>query len=496
MAQVLRIQNELINQGGDTTLSLVRDNATGMIYVTAPSTGRGWIPSVATPRFYGDPPPVTELLELRVEGSDADELADRVQDLMQYLGYITRSNDAKELMGSWTALEWQLDGETSARRCWLRDCSVEMISQANSEEIIGYQTVYQIALQRQPYWEDETLQALPDATLSAGPSALYDYTAAGASNGAAANDPAGDVPARISLIDVGPDDASAGDRLGDVWIGIRSDAISGAGNGAASYITTWEIEDGTLNGSATSDADATASDGTRVSWGNSTTATKIASVTYDDVDPGANYRITNMFGDHLWLMRASEDTTGTWYMQLRFGIGGWSDDEMIRGPWVKLDSTNWKLYEMGMASIPPSGPQSIWGDSALLSADDPDFEVQVWAYSASGSSDLYVDCLCPIPISEGYLIAKGLDLDDSTRYLAFREGPLGFVGVQAYDSGRTAYDDVPELHTWNFRLPPGDGRMVVAHQGASSQVIGSQVKMCQVTGSGYYIRWASLSGDE
>ena len=73
---------------------------------------------------------------------------------------------------------------------------------------------------------------------------------------------------------------------------------------------------------------------------------------------------------------------------------------------------------------------------------------------------MYLDCLCPIPLDEGWLIAK--DIEAWARLTAFNYFQLPDDETAAYRSTTTAVVQSLPFSSENFSLPPGNGgRMVI-----------------------------------
>jgi len=198
-------------------------------------------------------------------------------------------------------------------------------------------------------------------------------------------------------------------------------------------------------------------------------------------------------GDFQWLLRTMV-TAGTWEVQARWGCGNMADDDCIQGPVREVDWAAYDYVELGRAAIPLRDlhciPQAVVGDGV-----EATWFVQIWARRTSGSGNLYLDCLCPVPLDEGWFHAWGFDLTPGTGgHLYFAESPEGTRQVLTIDSG--TIDGFPPFESHNFRLPPGDGRMIIVYTGPEDSGITNIVGLNGSDAGKYYERWVNLRGAE
>lgn len=208
----------------------------------------------------------------------------------------------------------------------------------------------------------------------------------------------------------------------------------------------------------------------------------------------ANYDAA--FGTFLWLLRSKLTTAANAFaVQLRWGYGGMADADYIRGPIVEVTDTDWDYTEMGVQKLPLRDSQVIGTDILSLTYEQR-LEVQVWARRTLGASTIKFDCLCPIAVDEGYMIAKDLHATDS-RYTYFASSPTGAQMIYAYTSSTpNILIKVGTLNTGDCELPPGDGRMDIVFARSGSSVLTDTLAGYSDATRLYYERWRSLRGSE
>jgi hypothetical protein len=201
------------------------------------------------------------------------------------------------------------------------------------------------------------------------------------------------------------------------------------------------------------------------------------------------------FGDYLWLLRHKLTQADTWEVQLRWGYAGMADADFVRGTIVEITSTSWDYAEMGRQMIPLRQHQAI-ELAALGDAYEANYQVQIWArrtVDAEAAGLLYLDCLCLLPIDEGWLKSWDFDLPAAaTATWIFGEGPRGAIQALAYD-GTPVTTYMASLATGQFRLPVGDGRLYIIYAGASAHDLTLGFTMSTFN---YWERWANLRGSE
>jgi len=446
------------------------------------------------------PPLITETMDLLLKGSDHDDLASRKQSMHEMQVYATRYiKDRTFDTPVW--LHVQMSGETNERRALVHKISLSPKSPNLDTKGWIDQSVarYQATITREPYWEALSTYSMPSVGAQDW-AALYDYTSAGTGGTPAAHNVMGDVPARISFFRL---NASSGE-LGRAWIGVRSDNFSPGGD-ASNFVPIWECEDGTNNTNETGISDDTSGAVNTASPGSGSGA--FVEVTESDLDWDDTWNkclrldlydaTTSNFGDqfglNLWLLR-TKVTGGTWEVQLRFGYSNMEDADYIRGNIVEIDSTSWNLYEMGIQRLPIRDYQAVIFDSDNYNYEQS-FSLQIWARRVAGSGDLHLDCVCPIPVDEGFLKIWDCDVDSSSESASFGVSPLGNTSANAYTTGPNLTQFFPYAEN-SFGLPIGDGRMICVFARKSSSNIGDSYVVSSSDEGKYFERWISLRGSK
>jgi hypothetical protein len=446
---------------------------------------RGWLPNVAMAMAEGMPAAIRESIALIVEGSSNDNLAALLQSLALYQRYgITYQQDILWDTPVW--LHAKMSSETGEVRALVKAMDWGWDSSPYSGVPTSQSTInLNLSVLRMPYWERTEARSFPTLTLATGGSATYNYTAV--SGSVAAHDIVGDAPARITALS---SVVATGGPIARYWIGVRSAEKHGT---LSQFENEWECELGTNETGAVDTVDATASDGYKVVF------TPSASDTWEKVltlrQGNAVTFVADNLGRFLWLLRYTNNATD-WDLQLRFGYSGLDDDEYIYGPVVSVADSGavWEVVEMGQSAVPLRNMQA--GADAVPSHYAFNFSIQIWARRTDGSSTISFDCFMPIPIDEGYLMIRGADVSADT--LVYSETPNGkTMCVQFLTASPWGVTEFVDYDTYNFRLPPGDGRLVIVAARSASHVLADTTTWGGgATKEGYFERWASLRGAE
>jgi hypothetical protein len=386
-------------------------------------------------------------------------------------------------------LHAKMDNETGLRRALVYSISIQFKSSWFGSEATSLDIPLVLSVVRSPYWERPTAKSLPDGAPSAAACVVYDYTAAG--DAIVAHDIVGDVGARLRFFDLKT--TGGGDFQSRFWIGFRSAGKHGA-TGISNFVNTWEWEDGVNNASEsgiTDQADGTASGGNRVQlvetdldW-DTDTFLKVAYITLGTVT--ANEK--DNLGTFLWLLRAYV-VSGTWEVRLLFGI---NSTTAIKSSIIELTNTDWGYTEMGIESIPIRNIHNIISSDIAFSAEDT-WRVSIWARRTSGSGNLNIDCLIPIPIDEGFC---KLDLGSLLpTYLSLGQSPEGAFSLIQRTGTPTVLDIIPPKSIENFVLPPGDGRIYCTYDKNGVSDILDAITFNDTDIGRYYERWLSLRGSK
>lgn len=455
---------------------------------------QNWQPVIPDVTYGRDTPPIQEEMRLICDTTSHDQLAVLVQVLDELRIAADRYiRNPREQHPVW--LYAKMDEETGERRSIVRRLSgnwrTNLLSLHSGPP--DNRVAVKLTLEREPYWERTTIfQQQTNTTPISGAALLFDYTTDG---GAYSHDPVGDLPARIALFLVFSNN-STGANVRRLWMGFRSAALHGT---IDNFEPIWELEDGTNNASesgVTDEIDPTASGGYKVQvvetdleWDG--TWQRVSTIELGDVT--VNY--SDNFGDFSWLLRGKVSASGSWDVQLRWGYTGMDDTSFVRGAIKEINTTSWNVYEMGRKPIPLRNLRAIW--TGLLGANyDRSYAVQVWARRTSGGTEnLELDCFMPVPYDEAWLKSWKFELASAANeYWRYQEGPTGQKQALAYLVA--AYDslsDVAAFSSSQFRLPVGDGRLVLVYADENSQDISDTIVISDLR---YYERWANLRGAE
>lgn len=450
----------------------------------------GWTPRIARPAYGSIPPYVTEQIPIRITDSSQDNLAAEIQELHQMQMWAEeylrlRSTEYPVWLYS------QLGAETNARRSYVRRIAAEFLDSWYGPQPINANPKLPLLLEveRHPYWESTTLgSAFTLANPGAAVSVTVDYTAG------SAGDVAGDVPARLAYMSILP--VGAGAALGRLWIGTRSANKHGT---LANFVNHWECEDtdATLGTDAARATDATAHPGgagntkVTITPGTATWAKRLtiplSAVTAHETDN---------FGTFLWLLR-TKVSAGTWEVHLRWGYAGMDDANHLRGQIIEISETSWDIKEMGIAPIPLRDLQAL-GSGLVADSYEASYQIQVWARRTDGSGTLDLDCICPVPIDESWLIAKGFTCnvhDATTDQFIYSVAPSDRPWAGVWDGDEEAWSSPAtiSIDPTHLGLPPGDGRFIIVYATGTASSIADSIA---ASGGRRYDRWLSLRGAE
>jgi len=315
------------------------------------------------------------------------------------------------------------------------------------------------------------------------------------------HDIVGDVPARINGLAIRKGDAGAGVYIYRVWMGIRSANKHGAA-GVTSFVPIWECEDGTFGGDVSEDAASDQNgaspgsgsgsfllvdeDGGNTSWDDGDFHTAV----YLSLSQVGYTTASDAYGRFMWLLRAKV-SAGTWQVRMRTG---YNTARNYFDP-VEISGTSWDYLYLGICTVPPRNVQAI-DTAAMAVAGDINTNVWLEAKVTSGAGDLSLDCICTIPIDEGFLhIWDGMV--DTSIDLTFGQGPMG--STQVIDvAGGPAAADVSPFEAEGFCVPPGDGRIIAVYARETTSDLTDQIEFADPTNiaSAYTERWTGLRGAE
>jgi hypothetical protein len=465
-----------------------RRNVTDLNLHPGPGLGlriQKWYPKIADLMYRRIPPYVTENMDLIADRDTQDNLATTIQALDEMRrNAATQRVDPTVQYPVW--LHAKMDNETGERRAYVRGIEgnwrsdpIGGIGDGGSE---CSNALLRLDVERHPYWEELTAT---DATMSATQAASVMFSYGNIS---------GDVPARLANLVVRTEtNEEVVDRL---WMGMRSPKD---GRIPSNFVNLWECEAGVATGDDVSapQADASASPG---GGGNTRRECDFATQAGWRLRLRMNLNVftsnyTDQNGHFLWLFRAKVDAGTTCEVYLRFQhhyqFGG---DAYITGPTVEItNSSGWDYQEMGECSIPLVNRQAEIETGQPLARN---FSIFLYARRTAGSGSLYLDCLCPIPLDEGWLIAK--EIEASYVLNAFNFLQLPDDRSVCYRGLDGQIDDIPQFSHQNFALPPGNGgRMIIVYAARPEDGDPSSLSYgITVQASKRYHRWINLRGSE
>lgn len=458
--------------------------------------GMGWLPAVVTPIYLGNPGPIVETMYLLLQRSTQDNISTYMQDLHQMQVWAEQYiNDSVEDTPVW--LHAQMASETGERRALVRRIDIQYGASWYGDEATALDIPLTITVVREPWWERTTARDMPEGSPSADVCVTYDYTAAGTGGDPVAHDIVGDTGARIRYLRIFP---GTSDELHKIWIGIKS--VNRHGITIANFQPIWELEDGINETDVSDTADSSASDGNRITVSESVrewddTWNGVLKLTYLAAT-GIASSSSDHVGNYLWLLRGKTSAASTtWDVRLKFGHTQTTDANYILGPIQEFDdNSGWEFKEMGLQEYP------IRRQKALLDADvgadvDYYFSLKIEARRTSGSGDLYLDCVCLVPVDEGFLYGEIVDgtVTGTNDGIKIGNSPINtWFGTTVL--GVSALIDEPlVMDVENLVLPPGDGRAFIVYSGSYSDKTDT-ILINEADGGKYYERWLSLRGSE
>jgi len=289
-------------------------------------------------------------------------------------------------------------------------------------------------------------------------------------------------------------------------MGIRSTALHGA-DGIANFEPIWECEDGSIgdggDGVGSVNIIATDPNGASPGGGAGKFVSVVEGANGSAIDWDADYNLVltinvedvgyadsaDAAGRFLWLLRASATAGTSWSVYFR---DGYATARNYHDP-VDVDGASWDYYEAATSTVPSRDAQAI-AETSLYHSQT----IHVFAKRTVGAGDLYLDCICPIPTDEGF--AKLWDIWLTDEYeCVIGEGPHEHTQVISLIDGATDYAiDVDPYEFENFRLPPGDGRIIAVYADITSSTLADQIEFANpsAVASSYTERWTALRGVE
>jgi hypothetical protein len=449
-----------------------------------------WVPSVAEIEKDGSVGPVTEKITCLVNAANKSDLEDEFANL-ELMANVARMGARDTSSCSVVYLAMYPNGSQQIN-AYIHNINYDILEPIT--ESCGYiennMARVKLNIVREPFWEELSYTANVAVITITDASSMIDYRVGG-------TDIECDAPARMTSFGLVP--YIVGNEVDRAWIGLRTELHCPS---PSEFVPVWELEDGTNNpaeSGITDDVDATASSAARVTvsetdldWDN--TWHETLEIIISDIIGANRYRA--QFGLFKWLLRAKV-TSGEWQTQLRFGYRYMSDDDFAENNIVTIDNSNWDFFDMGQQPIPFCDSRIYWPDNALelINSEAEEFTVQVWARRTSGTGNLYLDCLCPIPIDEGFLFIEGASATSEghgagdTDSIIYRESPYRTADCVVYRSFDMRRKIQFNADRFNF-LPQCEGYIVVAFARSDQSDLTEE---CAV-GLKYARRWRIIRG--
>lgn len=442
---------------------------------------------------------VTDEMRLRVKSPTDDGLATYVQSLDRMRDYAARyEKDPTFVIPVW--LNAKMDEETGERRAQVRSIRMDWESNPLAERglAVAHEAHYILRVEHGP-WERPQSRGSQAASEASPASTKHDYTLLGP------RDPTGIIPARIEFTTWTSD--ATGAPFARLWAGLRSAIKHGV---LANFEEIWELEDGANNGAESGITDDNATDLNDSSPGSgSGIFVKLIETDLDwdfDTNGGIFQQVLEItiadvsaeeieqFGYFLWLLRAmNSGADTTWQVQLRWGAAEMDDEDFRFGPIKEITAAAWDFFEMGSASVPLRDLHGLEQDFLGSEFIESSYAIQIWARRTAGATNLYLDCLCPIPLDEGYIKITDFDIPAGTLgTLVYAEGPDGTIEVATFNVA----GEMTARPVWSgedFRLPVGDGRLIWCYAGPTTTSILTGIS---AAGPLYIERWPNLRGGD
>jgi hypothetical protein len=156
---------------------------------------------------------------------------------------------------------------------------------------------------------------------------------------------------------------------------------------------------------------------------------------------------------------------------------------------VEITNTDWDYFEMGDVVIPVINSQGDGFTQIVATTLPNDIVIEIWARRTSGSGSLHLDCLCPIPVDEGFATLSDIGSEGASQfshyYLTEKDESVAWSFTNVINRGIIISDH-------NFRFPPGEVRLICVF----AQDTLSDLSDSIIIDSAHFSRWASLRGAE
>jgi hypothetical protein len=428
----------------------------------------GWAPKVMS----SHDTECAEVMMLIVEGSSHDDLATKLQNLAaKALEIQQHADDIATQQNVW--LKVQLTNETSARMAFISEARVDIKDSLMGPPVSpgNFLSKCQLALVRGHWERDAVVVATSDDVDSIGGSDNYATVV-------------GDLPARLRVLRF-RGDVSGGGPLYEFWMGFRTSRLGTVAN----FVPIWECEDGTMGTDASIDNTSevnTASPGggagefVEVDFATETELDDRVTIEIEDVT--ANYG--DQRGNFAILARMKVDAHTVCRVRLLDGFS--SSDEWRTQSRIVISNTNWLVQTLGTVTIPPTRGFPVTGNLRK-------YALRLEAERVSGSGNLKIDCVSPVPMSEGFIHITGSAVQyvgGDTRNAEVRLFPDYAISGNAWAGGYPV--STLNIETQRYGLPVGSGTLFLIAQRETQSILAD---FCNIE-MRYVPRWLTLRGAE
>lgn len=425
-----------------------------------------------------------ETLTLQIQGTTQDDVASKLHSLDDKIKQACWWADDPGVERYQVWLRVQLDNESYPRQAQIiKITPPDKVKIFTPEEFNGnWLGQYILGIERTPWWEMP--YPYPTTTAKTGINAI-------GGTATLSETIHGDVPARLSKLEVYPPDSISPNS--DYWLGWKSNRFGVAAN----FQPVWDLKDAislSLSADTSVVVDASARSGSKLTCTFGTTATLSKRCTSGLGSSVTTGDLAAQRGSYTVLLRAKMSDTSIARARLEFGFAASYaalTNTIIRSRQV-ISGTSWFLYEMGSVDIPPL---RIYSTNTLS-----DFLIQLYAERISGAGSLDIDCLIFIPIDEGMvkLNSPAGSGDSVTSIYVFQHADNSLGSFMADNGGISPglirYTVIAKpVNQWS--LPANDDSPVLvaaAQDITAGNVKGKTFSMAYT----YSPRWRTLRGNE
>jgi len=442
----------------------------------------GWVQQVPA----GDNVTLIETLNFRVRAISQDDLAAHLQVLDDW---ITRVNYYKSMaMRTAVWLRVQVNQESQPRQALVTAMQYAISESAfgtlwADSRFIGNLT---IVLERSAFWEEINYHTEDVSAEN------YKLSVLSAAIG-------GDVSARVynsGLIEMG-----VSNEQNTAWLGFKDDRYFDPVN-FTPYRPLFAYAAGVgTDATFIDDADAIVTKALQITFATATLVQRhnlplnaVAFFTAPSTITTAELSDDYTSGEYLVLMRAKTTSTAVTRARIKLGYKNAPTADRYY-PRVTVSSTIYRMYEMGIITVPPQRISSQNGLNSILST-----AIKVDAERVSGAGNLVIDSYVLIPLNGALKLYTdggwvGFMPPDATT-VTTETSPISDIFSYTIDS-TASVNDTCQVSSFNWSIPVATDStpqaLVVVTMGST----GGSEKVSQWAFTIYYIRrWRTLRGNE